>query len=136
MVNHVMIKCCVGWVVSGHVIAACSRPPTTCRKTRDIEPVLGYCWASVEDGGPTLNQHWLSVSCLLGCHLEYTNSDNTELSKNKRNLLMYNNITIMSTTVLGHINMRVHIGPGNYGLFPFHFSPIFWPHYSLLIREK
>ena len=23
------------------------------------------CWASVVDGGPTLNQHWVNVSCLL-----------------------------------------------------------------------
>ena len=28
------------------------------------------------------------------------------------------------------------MGPGNYGLFPVHFLPIFWPHYSLFIREN
>ena len=27
-------------------------------------------------------------------------------------------------------------GPGNYGLFPVQFLPIFWPHYSLFTREK
>ena len=37
------------------------------RKTRDIEPLLVQCWASVVDGEPTLNQQWLNVSCLLGC---------------------------------------------------------------------
>ena len=28
--------------------------------------MLGQCWADVVDGGPTLNQHWSNVSCLLG----------------------------------------------------------------------
>ena len=28
--------------------------------------MLVQCWASVEDGGPTLNQRWVDVSCLLG----------------------------------------------------------------------
>ena len=28
------------------------------------------------------------------------------------------------------------LGPGNYGFLPLHFLPIFWPHYSLFIREK
>ena len=32
--------------------------------------------------------------------------------------------------------IRVHMVPGNYGLRPRHFLPIFWPHYSLFIREK
>ena len=39
--------------------------------TRDIEPMLGWCWASVVDGGPTSAQHWLNVSCLLGLALQY-----------------------------------------------------------------
>ena len=34
--------------------------------TRDIEPILAQCWVDVVDGGPTLNQHWFNVSCLLG----------------------------------------------------------------------
>ena len=28
--------------------------------------MLVQCWASVTDGGPTLNQHYVNVSCLLG----------------------------------------------------------------------
>ena len=36
------------------------------QQTRDIEPLLIQCWASVVDGGPTLNQQWLNVACLLG----------------------------------------------------------------------
>ena len=38
---------------------------TTAEQTRDIEPMLDQCWADVVDGGPTLNQHWFNVSCLL-----------------------------------------------------------------------
>ena len=28
--------------------------------------MLFQCWAGVEDGGPTLKQHWIIVSCLPG----------------------------------------------------------------------
>ena len=31
------------------------------RKTR--EPILSYCWASVVDDGPSLNQHWFYFLC-------------------------------------------------------------------------
>ena len=34
------------------------------RPTRDVHPVLAQCWASVEDGGPSLSRHWVNVSCL------------------------------------------------------------------------
>ena len=27
--------------------------------------MLFQCWASVEDGGPTLKQHWVNAPCLL-----------------------------------------------------------------------
>ena len=36
------------------------------QQTRDVDPVLGECWADVEDGGPTFTQHWVNVSCILG----------------------------------------------------------------------
>ena len=36
------------------------------QQTRDVEPMLFYCWASVRDAGLTLKQHWFDVSCLLG----------------------------------------------------------------------
>ena len=32
----------------------------------DIYSMLFQCWASVEDGGPTLKRHWVNVLCLLG----------------------------------------------------------------------
>ena len=30
------------------------------QQTRGIHPMLVQCWAAVYDGGPALNQHWLS----------------------------------------------------------------------------
>ena len=27
-------------------------------------PMLVHCWASVADAGPTMHQHWVSLSCL------------------------------------------------------------------------
>ena len=38
------------------------------QQTRDIHPLLVQFWASVVDGGPTLNQQWVNVSYLLGRH--------------------------------------------------------------------
>ena len=29
----------------------------------DFDPALSYYWASVADGGPTLAQHWVNISC-------------------------------------------------------------------------
>ena len=39
---------------------------TATQQTRGIRPMLFQCWASVEDVGPTLKQHWVNASCLLG----------------------------------------------------------------------
>ena len=33
------------------------------QQTRYIDPMLFQCWSSVADGGPTLKQHWVNVSC-------------------------------------------------------------------------
>ena len=35
-------------------------------QTRDVEPMLGWCWPIIVDGGPTSTQHWLNASCLMG----------------------------------------------------------------------
>ena len=35
------------------------------KETLDIDPMLVYSWASVEDGGLTVKQHWFNVTCLL-----------------------------------------------------------------------
>ena len=45
---------------------------STRQQTRHIDPMLGQCWASVVDGGPTLAQRWVDVSCLLD--LSYVHS--------------------------------------------------------------
>ena len=43
-------------------LAFAGKDHTNCTKpTRDAEPMLVYCWASVADSGPALNQHWLNV---------------------------------------------------------------------------
>ena len=39
--------------------------PGPSQQTRYIEPMLVYCWADVADDGPTLNEHWFNVTCLL-----------------------------------------------------------------------
>ena len=36
------------------------------QSTRYTDPILVQCWNSVADGGPTLYQHWVGVSCGLG----------------------------------------------------------------------
>ena len=33
---------------------------------QDVDPVLVYCWPNFCDAGPTANQHWVNMSCLLG----------------------------------------------------------------------
>ena len=60
------------------------------QRTRDIDPMLDRCWASVLDGGTTLVQHWVDVSCLLGnddrfiyirAYVIYTSTISNMLSK-------------------------------------------------------
>ena len=36
------------------------------QRTQDVESMFVWRWSSVVDGGPTLNQHWFNVLCLLG----------------------------------------------------------------------
>ena len=37
------------------------------QQTRDFHPMLVQYWPIVYDAGPALYQHWVNVSCLLGC---------------------------------------------------------------------
>ena len=41
-------------------------PSASIQQTRHIDTILGQCWVSVADGGPTLSQHCIHVSYLLG----------------------------------------------------------------------
>ena len=50
---------------SGHMLVQVGHSMTT-QQTQHIEPLLVQCWASGVDGGLTVNQQWLNVSCLLG----------------------------------------------------------------------
>ena len=47
-----------------------SRRLDTCatQHTRGIHPMLFQCWPTVFDAGPTLKQHWVNASCLLGIY--------------------------------------------------------------------
>ena len=38
-------------------------------QTRDVEPMLGWCWPSVVDAVPPSAQHWLNASCRMTLHL-------------------------------------------------------------------
>ena len=40
----------------------------TSQQIWQVHPRLGYCWPTVYSAWPTLAQHWVNVSCLLGCH--------------------------------------------------------------------
>ena len=40
--------------------------PMPSQQIRDYHPMLVHCWAAVVDGGPTVDQHWVNVSGLLG----------------------------------------------------------------------
>ena len=45
-------------------------------------------------------------------------------------------VIVMDTERMLLPPVRVHMGPGNYGFFPVHFLPTFWPRYSLFTIEK
>ena len=49
-------------------------------QTRNVHPVLVQCWTNVEDDGPTLYQHWVNVSCLMGYPAEKTRCYNIGLT--------------------------------------------------------
>ena len=42
------------------------------KQTRHIHPMLKQCSVSVADSVPTVYQHWVNVSCLLGLHSQQT----------------------------------------------------------------
>ena len=52
-----MATACVGKYINTEI---------TTQQTRHINPMVVQCWASVVDGGPALDHHWVDVSCLLG----------------------------------------------------------------------
>ena len=55
-----------------HVLLSATLPTLTMQnptqKTRGINAMVGHCWASVVDDGPTMTQHCINVYCMLGTH--------------------------------------------------------------------
>ena len=65
------------------------------QQTRDVDPMLNWCWASVVDGGATSTQHWVNVSCLLGSHTAatyYTVTQCVDMMLTQRLRCWYNTI--------------------------------------------
>ena len=58
------------WFNVSCLLGGGGRGPYLCSKTRDVHPMLGQCWASVADDGPTfgptLTHYWVNVSHFLG----------------------------------------------------------------------
>ena len=57
--SHVMTQFTMTYLVFGDV-------RDTSQQTRHNYPMFDQCWPNVVDGGPTLVEHWVDVSCLLG----------------------------------------------------------------------
>ena len=63
--------CCFTFVRSVRLLSLCLCVPSyrAGGQTRDVDPMLGWCWPTVCDAGPASNQHWFNASCLLGLGL-------------------------------------------------------------------
>ena len=55
------------WLIVGTVLGRMHGNERGSQQTRDVDPMLLWCWATVFDAGPTSHQHWINVPCLLGC---------------------------------------------------------------------
>ena len=64
LANHLQMGHSSRGVEPGYV--TCAAREIMCQQTRDSEPMMGQRWARVVDGGPTLAENWVIVSCLLG----------------------------------------------------------------------
>ena len=78
----------------------------------DIHPILCQCWSSVVDGGPTLTQYRVNVSCLLGRFImsgspspvhRLSDAEQSMSCNCVNHLLEYN----MSMSYSGHKNVAV-----------------------------
>ena len=64
--DSLCLAICVLWSQLAQHLYIMLHQLTNTQQTRDVGPVLDWCWPSVVDGGTTLVQHWANVSCLLG----------------------------------------------------------------------
>ena len=67
------------------------------QQTRDVEQILVSCWATVCDAGPTWNQYWFIVPCLLGCK----RTCNANLDPNQRLFVINTSAFITSIYFMG-----------------------------------
>ena len=76
------------------------------QQIRYVEPMLFYCWASVADNRPTLKQHWLNVSCLLGHNIKIITHDIFCFFPSKQDTLTQCclNVGPLSATLAQHSN--------------------------------
>ena len=75
----------------------------TSQQTRDAEPMLIQCLPRVGDSGPTLNQHWFSISCFLGyVHVYEPISDKLSLLSALYNAVNYCSLLILYVLLLCH----------------------------------
>ena len=72
VIEHVPDICLEGIVAMEHIFGTGCVPRSLTfqvngsQQTRDIDPMLEQCWASVVDGSPTFKQHWVDVSFFPG----------------------------------------------------------------------
>ena len=62
-----LVMTTIYWTFSANTIPLedC-RCPLRSQQARDVHPMLVQYWPIVYDDGPTLYQHWVDISCLLG----------------------------------------------------------------------
>ena len=58
------------------------------QQTLHVAPMMGHCWSTVCDAGPTLNHHWRNASYLLGT--EHVPSLSRRGCRRERNVLISN----------------------------------------------
>ena len=51
-----------------HILGVIRQTSQTTQQTRDIDPMLHQCCATVYDNGLTMVKQWVDVSCLPGHH--------------------------------------------------------------------
>ena len=90
----------------------CCKKSSASPEDRVTDPLLAQCWSSVYDTGPTLNQQWVYVSCLLD---------------QKISVLAYHLVNIRLTPVL----------PGNVSrILPWLHIDLTWNQHSHLILHN
>ena len=97
-------------------------PAEVAKQTHEVESMLVQRWSNVYDAGPTLNQHWLSVLCLLG-------GLSTWLSRERWQPLD-RGITVLQWCHCQHLIRKQHRPtPPHYGRAQQHLSKFFFDYF-------